>query len=214
MTMPNASRAATQKIRAVTAIFTQLWKLSSTAGILSRAVAVYCPDGVPVAFVAGVSGPATFGGIFSFCPTTILSVLRLLRERRALIVVPNSVAIFVRLSPDLTVYICSPPGPVEVAPLEPEVVPVAAETTAAGMLIFCPILSLVGSTPGLASIRALTEMWNFLAMLLKLSPLAMTYSVAPVMAGGGVVAGRLLAFATMSLGTTGAALVGSTKIAA
>ena len=44
-------------------------------------------------------------GILNFWPTTILSVFKLFSERKALTVVPNSVAILVRLSPDLTVYI-------------------------------------------------------------------------------------------------------------
>src|SRR5678815_4353863 len=48
----------------------------------------------------------------------------------------------------------------------------------AGMCNVFPICSLVGSTPGFASFRAVTVTLNFLAMLLSLSPLATVYSVA------------------------------------
>ena len=132
---------------------------------------------------AGAVLPEPLAGILSFWPTTILSVLRLFRERKALTVVPNWVAILVRLSPDLTVYTCSLPGVLVVEPVVPEEVD-EEDVVGGGMLIFCPIFSLVGSTPGLASMRALTETWNFVAIVVKLSPLAMTYSVAEVVVGG------------------------------
>src|SRR5262249_24000839 len=150
---------------------------------------------------AGAVLPELLGGIFSFWPTTILSVLRLLRERKALTVVPKSFAILVRLSPDLTVYTCPPPRVVLVEPAAPGELDEGGDTVEGGTLIFCPILSFVGSTPGLASIRALTETWNFVAIVLKVSPLAMTYSVAEVIGEGGgwAMGGGVLVLATISL---------------
>ena len=57
---------------------------------------------------AGVVGAVTgaeaaFAGIFSFCPTLMLSVFRPFAARSALTLMPCCVAIFVRLSPDFTV---------------------------------------------------------------------------------------------------------------
>ena len=52
--------------------------------------------------VAGTLAATALAGTLSFCPTLILSVLRLLAARMALGVVPNWVAILVKVSPDLT----------------------------------------------------------------------------------------------------------------
>src|SRR3974390_1533487 len=142
MTMPNASSAATQKTRTVTAIFTaNVLAQQQGAGLPVRAFAVYCPDGVPVGFEvpaegevasAGAVVPVPLAGTFSFWPTTILSVLRLFTERRALTVVPNWVAILVRLSPDLTVYISSLPEAPALEPVPAEGVPDVDEAAAGG----------------------------------------------------------------------------------
>ena len=61
---------------------------------------------VPVAAGSVVvvgAGEAAFTGILSFCPTLMLSVFMALAVRSALMLTPNCVAIFVRLSPDFTV---------------------------------------------------------------------------------------------------------------
>jgi hypothetical protein len=56
-----------------------------------------------VGAVVLAAGADAFVGIFSFCPTVILSVFRLFAARSAFTVVPLSLAILLRLSPDLTV---------------------------------------------------------------------------------------------------------------
>ena len=63
-------------------------------------------DGVAGAAVSGVAfefATAVLAGIFSFCPTMILSVVKSLAERIALIRTPNSLAMLESVSPDLTV---------------------------------------------------------------------------------------------------------------
>lgn len=60
---------------------------------------------VSVGVVGGAdvrAGVLAFVGIFNFCPTLILSVVRLLAERMERTLTLNSDAIFVRVSPDLT----------------------------------------------------------------------------------------------------------------
>src|SRR5947209_15868213 len=75
---------------------------------------------------------------------------------------------------------CSPfEVSVTVVPLPVE----AADAMGAGTWIFWPTFNLVGSMPGLASVRALTETLNFLPMVVKLSPWAIVYSVAPATGG-------------------------------
>src|ERR1017187_8293605 len=53
--------------------------------------------------VGTATGAEAFAGIFSFCPTLMLSVFRPFAARSALRVVPKCTAILVRLSPDFTV---------------------------------------------------------------------------------------------------------------
>ncbi len=66
----------------------------------------YCP-GVAVGGVEVLGGTAGAGaalvGIFNFCPTFKLSVVRLFACRNARTVVLNCAAIFVRVSPETTV---------------------------------------------------------------------------------------------------------------
>ncbi len=50
-----------------------------------------------------VAADGALAGILSFCPTLILSVVRLLYDRRALTVVLNFVEIEIKVSPDCTV---------------------------------------------------------------------------------------------------------------
>src|SRR5215831_15725314 len=95
----------------------------------------------------------------------MLSVDRLFADLMALTVVPLALAIVISMSPDLTVYIFSPLEVVSVAP------PVALLAVVAelgngcgGMWIFFPICNFFGSTPGLASSRALIETWYCLAI--------------------------------------------------
>src|SRR5262249_40907514 len=117
---------------------------------------------------------ADFDGIFSFCPTEIRSVLRLLTARIALTEVWCSLAILISVSPDFTLYRCSPLDSTEAA------APTDAISffVAAGICSFLPTCNLVSSTPGFASMIALDETPNFLPIVLKVSPLATAYSVA------------------------------------
>src|ERR1017187_2737866 len=92
ITIPSASRAATQKARTVTAAFVRreraLGRGHPTPGNLRQAVGL-----VAGGAGAGAAGAEAFAGIFSFWPTLILSVVRLFSDRSALTVTPNCDAI-------------------------------------------------------------------------------------------------------------------------
>src|SRR5215831_529677 len=101
ITIPSASRAATQNVNTVTATFIRKQLHGRRVEVARRP-----PQSVDYAdvFVAeAVAGADDFAGIFNLSPTLILSVVRLFSERSALTVVPNSLAILVNVSPDLTV---------------------------------------------------------------------------------------------------------------
>src|SRR6266853_5129863 len=122
MTKPNDNSAATQKTRIVTANFTSILFCPQTGShprpsarnsrqCLPPCPAPHLPDGavaglevVAAVEVVSVAPPVAeaFAGTFNFWPTTILSVVRLLAERRALTETANSLAILLRLSPDFT----------------------------------------------------------------------------------------------------------------
>src|ERR1700735_3538339 len=109
MTIPSASRAATQNARVVTATFTSIskcqpqftqryWPLGELA-VLGAVGGVADTGGVFTVVLADASG---FSGIFNFSPTLILVVDKLFSDSIALTVVPFAFAIFVKVSPDLT----------------------------------------------------------------------------------------------------------------
>ena len=79
------------------------------------------------------------------------------------------------VSPDFTVYVVMPDATSTTVP-PPDAG--AAAVAGAGMLIFFPIWSFAGSTFGFAALSAVTETWNFGAMLENVSPLWIVYSLA------------------------------------
>src|ERR1035437_4177393 len=96
MTITSASRAATQNAKVVTAIF--IPEIQDRAPGGGRSASCRWID----YFAGGSVVAAALAGTFSLSPTLILSVGSLFADLSALTVVPNCVAIFVRLSPDLT----------------------------------------------------------------------------------------------------------------
>ena len=59
----------------------------------------------------------------------------------------------------------------------------------AGMVSFCPTFNLVGSTPGLAALSALSVTPFFFAIFASVSPWTTTYSVRAGATGGGTTTG-------------------------
>src|SRR5437016_13886484 len=103
MTMPSASRAATQKARVVTANFIAIYSANEQPEArLRRPGDGRLDQRVAGAFEAAVS--TALAGSFNFWPTMIRSVVRLgFVERMALTVVPFALAMVMSVSPDLTV---------------------------------------------------------------------------------------------------------------
>ncbi len=107
ITMPSASNAATQATRTVTATFIQ--NKHPDAKLRSPGVRTV-QERQAVGFEAVVVGVGEVGagdalrdGSFSFCPTRILSLARLLSDRSVFTDVLCCVAIFESVSPDFTV---------------------------------------------------------------------------------------------------------------
>src|ERR1017187_8703079 len=74
------------------------YRPGGAVGVESGGLVGVGSGGVGTAIVADA-----FAGIFSFCPTLMLSVFKPFAARSALRVVPKCTAILVRLSPDFTV---------------------------------------------------------------------------------------------------------------
>src|SRR5438270_4677509 len=115
--MPSAKSAATQKTRVVTASFictvcrarapaARALPYLSTGVVAGLEIAAVVVESGGVA--GNVSAVVALARIRSFWPTTNRSLFNSLAERIAFTVLPNLVAILIKLSPDFTLYVGGP----------------------------------------------------------------------------------------------------------